>query len=306
MAMRPLLGFRAVAHSGKHAVSEAQRTQSLHLFRHLLRMGSKFPDPLGAWYVHVRTVERFRRHMACTSTRKIHSLLQEGRKQKRLLQRAVDAKHLPSMERILQLAYGCRGRLRHVLERQRDADHKPVPLLHAFPRRWEAARRSAAFPAQAMNPVVALPQLRQPENPSPDSLPLDQVHKWTRRECRQRIPPSLFYKALLIRARMLPRQHRRMYSRLFVSAKVVETPTIANHNGRLVKTGARRIFDAADYQRDFASAREPSWQSPFSDSTTTVSEQMVRGGWAALRHIPPCRPAAPARQQGDGVRGRRE
>ena len=116
----------------------------------------------------------------------------------RLLQRAVDAKHLLSMERILQLAYGCRGRLRHVLERQRDADHKPVPLLHAFPRRWEAARRSAAFPAQAMNPVVALPQLRQPENPSPDSLPLDQVHKWTRRECRQRIPPSLFYKALLV------------------------------------------------------------------------------------------------------------
>ena len=51
MAMRPLLGFRAVAHSGKHAVSEAQRTQSLHLFRHLLRMGSKFPDPLGAWCV---------------------------------------------------------------------------------------------------------------------------------------------------------------------------------------------------------------------------------------------------------------
>ncbi|CEO98062.1 LYR motif-containing protein Cup1-like N-terminal domain-containing protein [Plasmodiophora brassicae] len=94
------------------------RLRPLQLYKKLLRSGQRFFDPVGSWYVQWRTRAMFRRYRHERDTRRIAKHVKEGMTMLRRVRRAVKGS-TPDAQRVIDLAYGVTGRVKHEIARFR-------------------------------------------------------------------------------------------------------------------------------------------------------------------------------------------
>jgi hypothetical protein len=122
------------------------------LYRRLLRNGARFPDAVSAAYVQWRSRTLFRRRASpapavgdAASQTKVLGHLLEAHSSLRTVERARLRHDRRSMRRVVELAFGARGRVKHVIAaliRAADSD----------PRREASGRQRDADPALVANP----------------------------------------------------------------------------------------------------------------------------------------------------------
>lgn len=106
--------FARVGPTTDEALLHRQRAV-VSLYRSLLKLSSLFFDDVGSEYLQWRTREMFRRRQFERSHKCVNAYVKEARVARRRVQRAIDG-DAKTITHILELAYGKRGRLKHVFQ----------------------------------------------------------------------------------------------------------------------------------------------------------------------------------------------
>jgi hypothetical protein len=96
-------------------VVREHRTRVLTLYRSILELGARFPDEVASDYIIWRARQLFHRRCMETSLEKARKCVSEGMTARRQIAKALEG-DVPCFVRILEYAYGHRGRLKHVFE----------------------------------------------------------------------------------------------------------------------------------------------------------------------------------------------
>ncbi len=96
-------------------VVKAHRLTVTSLYRSILDMACRFPDDVASDYIIWRARTMFRRRATENSYRRVQAHLKEGLRYRRRIGRALEG-DFSSFTYILELAYGGRGRVKHLLK----------------------------------------------------------------------------------------------------------------------------------------------------------------------------------------------
>ena len=97
------------------AVVKAHRSTVTSIYRSILDMGSRFPDDVASDYIIWRARTMFRRRAMENSYKHVQQYVKEALRYRRRVSRALDG-DFASFTYILELAYGGRGRVKHLMK----------------------------------------------------------------------------------------------------------------------------------------------------------------------------------------------
>lgn len=119
---------------------------ALKLYRSCLLAAKKIPDPIGASWAKARVMERWRARAGWVQgTKKTTRAIAEGRKSLRTL-RAASGGELKPLKKVIEHAYGLRGKTKHILHAQG---------LIVRSGEDEARRAATTPPVQTLSDVIA-------------------------------------------------------------------------------------------------------------------------------------------------------
>ena len=98
-------------------VVKTHKQEVLAVYRQILRLGAQFPDDVAASYIIWRARNVFHRHASVKTYDRALHLLKEAHQSFRQLQTAYRGDN-EAYGKVVELAYGARGRLKHVMKVQ--------------------------------------------------------------------------------------------------------------------------------------------------------------------------------------------